>query len=699
MLNRPDTLAPLSSYLEDLLFRFEDAWNTRQPPDLRAFCPPQPQPAFLLELCRIDIARRRAARLPVDVQMYLAALPELAGDGEIVRKLAEISGHNESEHHVFAANGRDGITVMAVYDDLKEHARGGLGEILVAEDRSLRRRVALKLLQQRWLTSRRARRDFLQEVEVTSRLEHPGIVPVHGLGETADGRPCYSMRFVEGETLRVAIHRFHEQPHAKDGQRAVAFRGLLARLVAVCNTLAYAHSRGVLHRDLKPDNIMLGPFGETLVLDWGMAKRLQPSGEGSAAGRGSAGSEEATTHGADLEPHRQPLVVPGLSQSPIQTPHANDATQAGDVVGTPAYMSPEQAFGDVERIGPRTDIFGLGATLYSILTGVPPYQGSSLAESLTHARHGRYVPARQRAPGVPAPLAAICHKAMDLNPEGRYASALDMAQDLENWLAGERVSAWKEPWHASLRRYIRRRRTLVAVLAALAVVLPLSVIVGSWFVAKERAQREIARRTAEVKEETAAQIADYLKRTFQSANPVGLDAEGFHGPGERTQRDTTQRMLDSGLALLHDHLQDQPLVRAELLDAIGNSYRALGLWTQARKVLQESYDLRAGHVGEVPQKHWPAATAWRGWHTTKEITLTPSGYTARSFAGGNGLIRRSRCWWRKRSFTSPGCCSIGRWGSSGRSSMAASPRRRNKHCSRCSRPGKRCCPPTTATSA
>ena len=234
---------------------------------------------------------------------------------------------------------------------------------------------------------------FLREAAITARLQHPGMIPIHGLGEDEDG-PFYTMPFIEGQTFQEAIREFHRDPRLRDpGQRGLELRNLLQRLIAVCNTIAYAHDQGVLHRDLKPANIMLGPYGETLVMDWGLAKRLE------------SGSAEA---GTDVE-------EPGAS------PWSDDLTAAGAVMGTPQYMSPEQASG--KPSGPPSDLYALGVILYAILTGGSPYRESPPADPLKPVREAAFVPPQQRDPGVPGPLAAICQKAMAARPEERYASA------------------------------------------------------------------------------------------------------------------------------------------------------------------------------------------------------------------------------------------------------------------------------------
>jgi tRNA A-37 threonylcarbamoyl transferase component Bud32 len=214
---------------------------------------------------------------------------------------------------------------------LRPHARGGLGEVFVARDEELHREVALKEIQERYADDPASRARFVLEAEITGALEHPGIVPVYGLGTRADGRPYYAMRLVKGDSLKQAIERFHKADGTGRGagERGLALRRLLGRFVDVCNAVAYAHSRGVLHRDLKPGNVMLGPYGETLVLDWGLAK---------AVGR---------PEGAD-----------GAAEGTLRPPSAGDPapTQAGTALGTPPFMAPEQAAGRLDRLGPASDV-------------------------------------------------------------------------------------------------------------------------------------------------------------------------------------------------------------------------------------------------------------------------------------------------------------------------------------------------------
>jgi serine/threonine protein kinase len=291
---------------------------------------------------------------------------------------------------------------------LQTFAQGGLGEVFLAIDSELDRQVALKELRAYHAHDPVSQSRFLREARVTGRLEHPGIVPVYGLGRYPDGRPFYAMRFIEGETLEQAIERFHEPGNTmrQPGERTLAFHRLLRSLIDACNAVAYAHSRGVVHRDLKPENIMLGRFGETLVVDWGIAKSLGDPVDQS------------------VEPSSISLPADELS-----------LTRPGSAIGTPQYMSPEQAAGDLSRVEPASDVYSLGATLYCLLVGHGPFPSGDVADVLQRVRHGVFPAPRRLRRSIDPMLETICLKAMSLRSEDRHASALALAGEIEAWLA------------------------------------------------------------------------------------------------------------------------------------------------------------------------------------------------------------------------------------------------------------------------
>jgi serine/threonine-protein kinase len=446
---------------------------------------------------------------------------------------------NEPTLPVAAPDARDpagepGQPTGGRYRILEPHARGGLGEVFVAEDTELRREVALKEIQARLAHDPVSRRRFLREAEVTGQLEHPGIVPVYGLGSYPDGRPFYAMRFIRGETLHEAIARYHQS--GSGTERRVAFRDLLSRFVAVCNAVAYAHSKGVIHRDIKPSNVMLGPFGETLLVDWGLAKQLR-------IGECGTRSEDQV---AEPEPaHGQETLV----QSAIRDPQSA-MTSAGSVVGTPAYMSPEQADGDIDALGPPADVYSLGATLYVILTGKPPFEGSDPAGTLRRVRAGGLPPPRSVNPAVPAALDAVCRKAMARAPADRYAGARELAAEVEHWLADEPVTAHREPWSARARRWGRRHRTLVAGAAAALAVSALAASVATVFLSRAYDRERGAKSAAERNERQAEAQRDLARRNFRRA------------------RETVDRLLTRAGENLADTPQAEELRRKLLEDAL-----------------------------------------------------------------------------------------------------------------------------------
>ena len=318
------------------------------------------------------------------------------------------------------------------YELCRELDRGGMGVVYAALDRELHREVALKVLATAVADAESAAR-LRREAQIIAGLEHPGIVPVHDVGTLPDGRVFYAMKLVSGQRLDALV---------REG-RPPAER--LRVFLRVCEPVAFAHAHGVIHRDLKPENVMVGPFGEVLVMDWGVAKRLAEGGE-VVSSRSSAGA------------------LP------------SGATAHGTILGTPAWMAPEQARGEVERIGTRTDVYALGGILYFLLTGRAPggeAEGVSQAATRTWAgyagpRPSRVVPPRQLDPGLPRALEAICLKALAAEPEARYASAPELSADVALFLEGAAVSAFPEgPWRKVLRFASRHRTPILLVTAYL----------------------------------------------------------------------------------------------------------------------------------------------------------------------------------------------------------------------------------------
>jgi serine/threonine protein kinase len=303
------------------------------------------------------------------------------------------------------------------YRLLERVARGGMGVVYVAEDEKLQRRVALKVLDVPDTDGDLENR-LIREARVLARLEHPGIVPVHDVGTLADGRVFYTMKFVEGQRLDKFI----------EGVESVQDR--LRLFLRICEAIAFAHARGVLHRDLKPANIMVGPFGEVLVMDWGLAKILR--------------SEVQIA-----DPAADPEVT--ILEKPKQLDDESDSTKSsvitghGTVMGTPGYMSPEQARGEVEVLDARSDIFSLGALLRFILTQKTP---------------AGFTPRLDRS------LEAICAKAMAEQRESRYSAVQDLGQDVSRYLDGLAVGAHRESIFDKIARFYRRYRFFILLILA-----------------------------------------------------------------------------------------------------------------------------------------------------------------------------------------------------------------------------------------
>ena len=331
--------------------------------------------------------------------------------------------------------------------DSSELGRGGLGRVLLAFDGWLNREVAIKeLLPREEEGLEEAERNaeqvvrFLREARVTGQLEHPNIVPVYELEQREDGSLYYTMKVVHGRTLAEAVAQSQDI-----GERLK----LLGHFVDLCQAVAYAHSRGVVHRDIKPENVMLGEFGETVVLDWGLAKIR---GKRDIPGEAIEREVKLSRDGED------------------------DPMTSGRVIGTPAYMSPEQANAEMEAIDERSDVWSLGAVLYEILTGRPPFDGTGMDEVLAQVRKDPVPPVRTRSPRAPAELASVCEKALKRQRSERYADARALAEEVESFQSGGRVGAYDYGSWDLLRRFASRYRfALIVAVVAVAILLAFGV--------------------------------------------------------------------------------------------------------------------------------------------------------------------------------------------------------------------------------
>ena len=515
----------------------------------------------------------QAAGQTVDSKQWLAQYPELAD---------ELAGFLSDLHHFKrqdlrstnetmsrqAGNSRADdmakttsyLNTIGPYVQLEAHARGGLGEILRGFDPVLHRYVAVKRLQDRIADHPDSRRRFLVEAEITARLEHPGIVPVFGLFYEADDRPVYAMRFVQGPTLWDEIQRYHAGI-----ADPVASRRLLQTFVQVCQIVAYAHSRGIIHRDLKPQNIMLGKFGETLVMDWGLARVI--------------GRPEATR----AEAVGEATLIPGSGSS--------HETAMGSAIGTPAYMSPEQAAGRWDVIDHRTDVFGLGAVLYSVLTGKAPLEGSNWPEMQQRIQRGDFPRPRHVSASVNKALEAICLKAMALLPLDRYSSAAAMAIDVEHWLADEPVVAYHDHLITRSVRWLKRHRTLVSA-AVIALIFALTAAGAGLFLLEGKNREILVERNAA---RTAADEAEAIN-AFLTDDLLG---QADPDQNSRDKPVTVDQLLSKSAQKIEGNpkFADRPTVEATLQLVIGKTYAKLTKIPEAEKHLRRALELRRASLG------------------------------------------------------------------------------------------------------
>ncbi len=475
-----------------------------------------------------EIAARAEGAGPIDIEREIAAHPELADElRDLYARWSRVEGWlgglaadeatlDSVERALRGPEPLDAATEAELarladpdryrrrYERIELVAAGGMGEVWRVMDRDLGRELALKRLKTRSRDPRLLRR-FLAEAKLTARLEHPGIVPVHDTGIDDDGRVWFTMPLVRGENLARLLNP-RRAPNANSaasnpvkrgteaetqlgaaevrtsaskpptpravtttaGTRAAlptsraalptsraalptsraALPEVLECLLKACDAVAYAHARGVVHRDLKPANILIGAFGEVYVVDWGLARA-----------RDGAGSEPETA-----------------SRERGDDSASSEDTRHGDVLGTPAYMPPEQAAGRVGPVDPRVDVYALGAILWHALTGRPPYAGASGSAVIDALLLGGPEPLASAAPDAPIELAAICDKAMSRDPAARYADVRELSEDLRAFLAGRVVRAHRTGAIPELVKWCRRNRALAATIVFATVAL----LAGTW---------------------------------------------------------------------------------------------------------------------------------------------------------------------------------------------------------------------------
>ena len=322
------------------------------------------------------------------------------------------------------------------YRIIEEIGRGGMGTVYAAQDDELQRQVAVKVISTAAFDADAADR-MLAEARIVAGLEHPGIVPVHDVGSLPDGRIYYVMKLIHGDSLDQIFERTTDIPDK------------LRVFERICETVAFAHEHGVIHCDLKPHNIMVGSFGEVLVLDWGVARVVNMAV--ASPPKPKAGDAHNTEKGdADRWDANDTVTLRSVH---------------GLVIGTPAYMSPEQARGDVRNIDHQSDVFALGAILHALLTGAPPID-RTVFQRLCQGHPLVLDPPRRPGVKIPRQIAAICSKALAIDKQERYAAALDLRDDVARYLGGRSVAAYRERFHERLGRLLWLYRAPLGLIAA-----------------------------------------------------------------------------------------------------------------------------------------------------------------------------------------------------------------------------------------
>ncbi len=458
--------------------------------------------------------------------------------------------------------------------------RGGLGIVSVAIDKELNREVALKEIRGDRADDQAFRSKFMLEAEVTGGLEHPGIVPVYGLGTGPDGRPYYAMRLIKGDNLLVHIKRFHESVAAgNEAFDGTSLRKLLRRFLDVCQAIDYAHARGVLHRDLKPGNVMLGKYGETLVVDWGLAKPL------------GAQRRESSITELDIEPS----LIPSGSD--------NGMTVQGSIIGTAAYAPPEQLSGNLDLVNERSDVYGLGAMLYELLTGTTPAHGETLEAIIKAVVAGQIRTPRSVQPQVPKPLEAICLQSIARQPDARYATAAELGQEIERWLDDQPVHVYPEPLTVRTSRWIRSHQLLVATASAVVFMSTLGLGVFSTIVNRNNVRlavlTTIAQDNATMAQESRLEAIERYRESRSAIDTWlvgGTDVLRYY-PGTESIRKRMLQVATEGyqrIAASPSRDSDLELERARAMIRLGDIHQIQQQYAESRSEFKNAFKVLDG---------------------------------------------------------------------------------------------------------
>ncbi|WP_165070631.1 serine/threonine-protein kinase [Paludisphaera rhizosphaerae] len=536
---------------ESICDRFEDAWRNGERPTLEAFLSGAPvDPELLRELLVVELAYRKRSGEHPGVLEYLSRFPEHASTvqdavasavGDDDAEATHVAEDEEYEPATFVRKAdasvdrvepNRGATVekhvaealaQAGYEVIRELGRGGMGIVYEARQGGLGRVVALKVLRSGLFATDEECRRFLNEAEAVARLDHPAIVPIFE-ARRSRGLYFYSMRRVGGAGLDRKLEQGPLEPAEA------------ARLVArVAWAVDEAHRHGVLHRDVKPANVLVDESGESFLTDFGLARRIDADGE--------------------------------------------DGTRSGAVLGTPSYMSPEQAEGRIGDLTTATDVFGLGGVLYATLTGRAPHVGSSVVDTLDRVRKVPPEPPSRINRKVPRDLESVCLKCLEKEPSRRYASARELAEDLDRWLEGRPTLARPVSALARGRMWARRHPLPAALASALGAAVILGMIGVGW-----------QWREAERQRRHALRLLDYVSNRLLAQASTEMNPQGANV--------TVREVLDRQASMIGGEFQSEPETEGPLREVIGNAYHSLGLFDAAEKQLRRASELIETSEGE-----------------------------------------------------------------------------------------------------
>lgn len=502
------------------------------------------------------------------------------------------------------------------YQRPREIARGGMGSIQRVWDSDLRRYLVMKVMLQpgdrdpsaseRPPDSRQLTR-FLEEAQITGQLDHPAIVPVHDLGLDQDGRLYFTMPLVKGQDLGAVIRDLRQ------GEGEWTVGRLVSALLKAMEAVSFAHNRGVIHRDLKPENIMVGRFGEVYVMDWGLARVLT----GDERDAVESQNKPKTTIELLQERRKRRQSARELEPQTVRTDRSDDtkgrtssvATLDGDMIGTPGYMSPEQARGDRREIGPRADVWSMGAVLYQVLTGYMPYndpQSRSTTTSLIErVLNEQPLPVSKLAPPeTPQELVAICEKAMAWEPDQRYGTMVEMTADVQAFLEGRVVSAYDTSALAQVRTWIKRNQLAAGLIATILAGTLLGA--GLLFFQQQRNLDRLNQEQAKLEEEKtrADEQADIAREQAALARAKESEAQSARESAE-SDRDSANYLLGRLTDQIAERQREQDRMAFASTVAEVSNYRA--------QILLAELSLANGLVGEAKRLIASSDPARRGW--------------------------------------------------------------------------------------